>query len=126
MPQNRALFAAAQATKLFGRTLKVIREGVDERIADTLLMKTMTERWEKGALAAAFAHLFTERNVENRLLPQTGGERYLSDARQVVELLHKESRRYRTLSGLVRRFETLKSRTMSEDNTDRKCRVESD
>ena len=126
MPQNRALFAAAQATKLFGRTLKVIREGFDERIADTLLMKTMTERWEKGALAAAFAHLFTERNVENRLLPQAGGERYLSDARQVVELLHKESRRYRTLSGLVRRFETLKSRTMSEDNTDRKCRVESD
>lgn len=28
MPQNRALFAAAAATKLFGRTLKVIREGL--------------------------------------------------------------------------------------------------
>ncbi|MEI3354873.1 MAG: hypothetical protein V8R49_07930 [Duodenibacillus massiliensis] len=87
MPQNRALFAAAQGNQTFRTHAQGDPEGsFDERIADTLLMKTMTERREKGALAAAFAHLFTERNVENRLLPQAGGERYLSDARQVVEL----------------------------------------
>lgn len=124
-PKDRGLLATAQATRLFGRSLEVIRAGLSERIEDSLLLKTLAERFQKGGAAALFAELAAARRVQERLLPTRDGMRYLADVAQVTEILHERGRTHSTLSGLIRRVEAEREEPVG-DESDRTPRVESD
>ena len=124
-PRDRGLLAGAQATRLFGRSLRTIRDGMAERIEDSLLLKRLAERFERGGAAALFAELAAARRLSERLLPAVGGLRYLSDYRQMTEILHDRGRTHSTLSGLIQRFEVERRQPLS-DESDRKLRLESD
>ena len=124
-PKDRKLLAAAQATPLFGRSLKDIRDGLDERIADSQLLQRLAERFEKGGAAALFAELLAARGAEQRLLATSNGLRYLADCRQMTEVLHDRGRTLTTLAGLIRRIQAERLEPMS-DESDRTPRIESD
>lgn len=124
-PKDRSLLATAQATRLFGRTLAEIREGLAERIEDSLLLNTLAERFQKGGAAALFAELAAAQKLQERLLPVQGGMRYLADVAQMTEILHERGRTHSTLSGLIRRVEAERLEPVGEES-DRTPRVESD
>ncbi len=124
-PKDRSLLATAQATRLFGRSLEAIRAGLSERIEDSLLLKTLAERFQKGGAAALFAELAAARRVQERLLPTRDGMRYLADMAQMTEILHERGRTHSTLSGLIRRVEAEREEPVG-DESDRTPRVESD
>ena len=124
-PKDRSLLAAAQATRLFGRSLKEIRDGLAERIEDSLLLKKLAERFEKGGAAALFAELLAARHADERLLATPSGMRYLADCRHMTEMLHERGRTLSTLSGLIQRIEAERFEPV-DDESDRTARVESD
>ncbi len=124
-PKDRRLLAAAQATRLFGRSLKAIRDGLAERIEDSLLLKTLAERFEKGGAAALFSELLAARHADERLLATSSGMRYLADCRHMTEMLHERGRTLSTLSGLIQRIEAERFEPV-DDESDRTARVESD
>ena len=124
-PRNRGLLAAAQATRLFGRSLKEIRDGLSQRSEDSLLLQHLSQQFEKGGVAALFAALFAARQAEERLLATPDGMRYLADCRHMMEILHVRGRTLSTLSGLIQRLESERLEPM-DDESDRTARVESD
>ncbi len=124
-PRDRGLLAAAQATRLFGRSLKEIRDGLSQRSEDSLLLQQLSQQFEKGGVAALFAALFAARQAEERLLATPDGMRYLADCRHMMEILHERGRTLSTLSGLIQRLESERLEPM-DDESDRTARVESD
>lgn len=103
-PSDRALLARARATRLYGESMSHLaaKEGAEERLleASELFSEAARVR-EKRGVSAAFALVMQKRGTYSRLSEQIGGRARIINFEHVLEALESESRRRRTLSGLV-------------------------
>ncbi|MDL2060077.1 UvrD-helicase domain-containing protein [Mesosutterella sp. AGMB02718] len=119
-PVDRAVVNAARATPVCGRKLSELaapepgageeRQEEEKRIEDLYLedlerFRNARARCDRYGFAAAFSYLFTAFGTVGRALASPGGERSLTNWGQVVELLHAQYERVKSLPSLVQEFE---------------------
>ncbi len=121
-PKSLSAMAKARTTPIIGHTLKLIEEDIQASLLARERIEKANERAKKHGVLAAFTELFKEFNVEHRLLPQINGQRALTNYRHILELLHAENRKIKTVSGLLRWLERKASASSDEET----LRLESD
>lgn len=121
-PKSLSAMTKARVTPIFGHSIKLIEEDVQASLLARERIEKANERAKKYGVLAAFTELFKEFEVEERLLPQINGQRALTNYRHILELLHEENRKIKTVSGLLRWLE----RKASDDVDQETLRLESD
>lgn len=121
-PKSLSAMTKARVTPIFGHSIKLIEEDVQASLLARERIEKANERAKKYGVLAAFTELFKEFEVEERLLPQINGQRALTNYRHILELLHEENRKIKTVSGLLRWLE----RKASDSADQETLRLESD
>ena len=121
-PKSLSAMTKARVTPIFGHSIKLIEEDVQASLLARERIEKANERAKKYGVLAAFTELFKEFEVEKRLLPQINGQRALTNYRHILELLHEENRKIKTVSGLLRWLE----RKASDSADQETLRLESD
>ncbi len=121
-PKSLSAMTKARVTPIFGHSIKLIEEDVQASLLARERIEKANERAKKYGVLAAFTELFKEFEVEERLLPQINGQRALTNYRHILELLHEENRKIKTVSGLLRWLE----RKASDGADQETLRLESD
>ncbi|MCI6530236.1 MAG: UvrD-helicase domain-containing protein [Mesosutterella sp.] len=150
-PVDRAVVNTARATPICGRKLSELIEPEPEAgeektekekkvedlyLEDLKLFREAAARCERYGFASAFSFLFAKFHTVGRVLSSPGGERFLTNWGQLVELLHARYERVKSLPSLVQEFErtldVLKAQSEDQDARkkdspeERQLRVESD
>lgn len=121
-PKSLSAMTKARVTPIFGHSIKLIEEDVQASLLARERIEKANERAKKYGVLAAFTELFKEFEVEERLLPQINGQRALTNYRHILELLHEENRKIKTVSGLLRWLD----RKASDGADQETLRLESD
>ncbi|MCG5030115.1 UvrD-helicase domain-containing protein [Mesosutterella sp. OilRF-GAM-744-9] len=150
-PVDRAVVNAARATPICGRKLSELIESEPEAgeektekekkvedlyLEDLKLFREASARCERYGFASAFSFLFEKFGTVGRALSSPGGDRSLTNWGQVVELLHAQYERVKSMSSLVQEFERTLDGLASKGSSsyaskpdspvERQLRVESD
>ncbi len=120
--KNRNAVNTARSTRFFGETLGAIDSDSEARLKALKVLDKANKLFASNGVVASFTWLFTSYKVEERLLKCNSGERELTNYKHVIELLHEQNRRIKTISGLIKWMKNQKE----TDNDDRDIRRESD
>lgn len=101
-PKDTRLLAAACSTKIFGYTLKDIKENEELVIKSRLLIEKAAEIFSSKGLVSSFAYLFRSLDADARLLKLKNGERVLTNYQHLLDLAFDASKTHQTISGLIR------------------------
>ncbi len=104
---------AARATRIFGEKLSSILTNEDARLNARLIVERANKVFSSKGVLAAFTEIFNEFKIEERLLKQSVGERALTNYQHVLDLLYKQNRKIKTISGLIRWMQ--KNKVREED-----------
>ncbi len=105
-PTDHKLLNIARSTKIFGHSLRQIKESEEDAQKSRLAVEEAISQFESLGILAAFAHLFRENGTESQLLDLDDGERILTNYEHILELLNNEVRNVKTISGLIRWLST--------------------
>ncbi len=121
-PKSQSLMAKARTTKIFGHTLQQIEESEKHSLIARELIEQANKKAMTSGVLSSFTWLFKQLSVEERLLKERKGQTSLTNYRHLMELLHEENRKIKTVSGLIRWLDKQQD-TSSEENS---VRLESD
>ena len=122
-PKDVNAVSSAQATKLFGYTLRQVLEDEGAASAARLLLEKAGKVFEKEGILAAFSQLFSGSQTEKRML-ENSGERALTNYQHILEILYEKRNEISTLPGLLRWLEN--KDWQKEDSEEFKLRRETD
>ncbi len=105
-PKSRTALTAARSTHIIGERLKSVLSDQTAALKLRIALDKANQIFFSRGILSAFTALFSDFDVENRLLRQRNGERRLTNYRHVLDLLHEKNRKLKTISGLVRWLET--------------------
>lgn len=104
--QSRTTVNAARATRLFGRSLRDLRERDDLGVADRGLLEEALSRWTTSGPAGALGLVIERRETVRRLLGVKQGRSALQNYAHVIEILQRQFNALRGAVSVVKWLET--------------------
>ncbi|MDO4936580.1 MAG: UvrD-helicase domain-containing protein, partial [Sutterellaceae bacterium] len=121
-PLNRKLLNTARATRLWGRTMREIRDMADTQgVSDRQLLVECGKRFVMAGPSAALNFLQDTVQTAERLLSVNQGFAILENYAHIIELLQAQFARLKTLGAVLRWFESQIAAGSAGDD-DRKLR----